>query len=683
MIIVFMRLENWRGFYGTNDLYFATEKDKNVTLVRAENGVGKTSLLAALNWCLFAILPSLNEFENPKKLLNDHARINDNENIARVDVEFLHGIKRYKASRIYNQQNNKTGEIKLVEIIDGSDIPLPSNTRADRLINSIIPREMAPHFFFYGEATSKYTGVSGAKQFGLAVKGILGATVAGMALRDLDNVFKNFNRQAADNTSGQAIALQKVITTTEERLESLDDELSKFQDEVIEAQNLVDELNKQLAGSQEIKEEQAGRIRIEAALNSKLKKLDNTELEAKGWLAKYGISLLSKEFNDDVKQLLSQEDTKKKIPGPYNEKFVNDVLLGETCICGRPIGDDSKEQNLIKSLLENASDEAVISRVITTTAALERFEERSSGAWISFDVNQENLRELNKEISDLRAQEEKISTKLRKHSTTDIAEKETARKKAKEHRADAQRGEANIDVRRVRLTTELNKAKSDQTKLVSESETAKRFVKRAQVTADLINHLQAKLTSEEDFARVSIKKKIDGIIKQFMRKNLTVQIDKDYQLKVFDENRNEASKSTGENQLLGLAFTGAIAEFAKDRQDEESDVLLSGTEAPLVVDSPFGHLDPAYRRGVADFLPKLASQVILLVSTSQASTEVMDELEGKIGAQYILVSHNKDEAGDKNAEEISVNGKIFDLTKYNQEFTGTLLEEITSYEDVE
>ena len=152
-------------------------------------------------------------------------------------------------------------------------MPLPPNTRSDRLINSIIPQEMAPHFFFYGEATSKYTGVSGAKQFGLAVKSILGATVAGMALRDLDNVFKDFNRQAADNTSSKAIEFQEAITATEESLARLDGDLARFEEEEKEAIELVDELNKQLAGSEEIKEDQADRIKIETALKSKLKKL--------------------------------------------------------------------------------------------------------------------------------------------------------------------------------------------------------------------------------------------------------------------------------------------------------------------------------------------------------------------------------------------------------------------------
>ena len=129
--------------------------------------------------------------------------------------------------------------------------------------------------------------------------------------------------------------------------------------------------------------------------------------------------------------------------------------------------------------------------------------------------------------------------------------------------------------------------------------------------------------------------------------------------------------------MLGLAFTGAIASFAKDRRQEESDILLSGTEAPLVVDSPFGHLDPLYRKGVANFLPKLASQVVLLVSTSQASQEVLDELDGKIGTQYVLTRYNQSAQGNKESEAIIINGITMDLTKYDQEFTGTKIEEVT------
>jgi DNA sulfur modification protein DndD len=161
-----------------------------------------------------------------------------------------------------------------------------------------------------------------------------------------------------------------------------------------------------------------------------------------------------------------------------------------------------------------------------------------------------------------------------------------------------------------------------------------------------------------------------------MRKPATVKLDRHYQLKLFDETGVEVAKSTGENQLLGLAFTGAIAKYAKERQDNVDDILLPGTIAPLVVDSPFGHLDPLYRRGVAEFLPNLASQVILLVSTSQASEEVMTTLADKIGQEYLLTRHNLSDGAGKQPEHIEIKGKTYDLTTYNSEIEGTRITEV-------
>ena len=161
-----------------------------------------------------------------------------------------------------------------------------------------------------------------------------------------------------------------------------------------------------------------------------------------------------------------------------------------------------------------------------------------------------------------------------------------------------------------------------------------------------------------------------------MRKAANIKLDKHYQLRLYDETGSEVAKSTGENQLLGLAFTGAIANYAKERESRADDILLPGTVAPLVVDSPFGHLDPTYRRGVAEFLPDLASQVILLVSTSQASDVVMATLEAKIGHEYVLARHNRVDAAGKQKETIAIRDHTYDLTHYGSEFDGAKIVEV-------
>ena len=670
MKIEFMRLENWRSFYGVNDLWFATESQANVTLIRAENGVGKTSLLAAVNWCFFNILPSESEFENPLQLTNEQS----NAKYTKIEVEFSHEGRMFKAARTYDQEKTRASDLKLIEIKDGVEIPLGPSVKPDRFINSVIPREMAPHFFFYGEATSKYAGETGSKQFGQAVKSILGSTVANMALRDLRKANDEYGRQAADNTSDDSIKLQKSITDCEEQILLKDEEIEEAKGEELAAQELIDQLNSELAGTDTIKADQSRRTILESQIQRAELKLQSAQTDAKKWFHKFGAPLLAEGFIKDVKGLLSQTNTKKKIPGPYNEKFVNDILNDKICICGKPISDGSPEHEHIKSLLNTASDEMMISRVISTTAAIGKLEGRSETSWEELAKNKSVFKELSEKITDDKVELEEISERLQNSKIASIAEKETALRSAKDGFRNAISKQESKSNHKNSLISQKASFGSKQELLFRESEAARRYVKRKDLSQLLINRLKKRLEDEELFARVEIKMKIDDIIQRFMRKSLTVQLDANYRLKVMNENGNEAAKSTGENQMLGLAFTGAIAAFAKERRTEESDILLSGTEAPLVVDSPFGHLDPLYRKGVAKFLPELASQVILLVSTSQASKEVLDALDERIGMQYVLARYDKAPQGSKETELLDINGSTVNLTHYGQEFTGTKIE---------
>lgn len=52
----------------SQELHFSTDSKKNITLIHAENGVGKTALLNAIKWCFFE--ETTENFRDNKKLLN-------------------------------------------------------------------------------------------------------------------------------------------------------------------------------------------------------------------------------------------------------------------------------------------------------------------------------------------------------------------------------------------------------------------------------------------------------------------------------------------------------------------------------------------------------------------------------------------------------------------------------------
>ncbi len=72
MILEEIRLKDFRCFYGESEIALSTDEARNVTIVYAENGVGKTTLLNALLWCFYGETTS--RFEKKGDILNYDAK---------------------------------------------------------------------------------------------------------------------------------------------------------------------------------------------------------------------------------------------------------------------------------------------------------------------------------------------------------------------------------------------------------------------------------------------------------------------------------------------------------------------------------------------------------------------------------------------------------------------------------
>ena len=76
MLLQKIILKNFRQFYGQQEIVFSSDTDKNVTLIHAENGVGKTTLLNAVLWCFYE--KTSEKFEDPDKIVCHQAISEDN-----------------------------------------------------------------------------------------------------------------------------------------------------------------------------------------------------------------------------------------------------------------------------------------------------------------------------------------------------------------------------------------------------------------------------------------------------------------------------------------------------------------------------------------------------------------------------------------------------------------------------
>ena len=97
----------------------------------------------------------------------------------------------------------------------------------------------------------------------------------------------------------------------------------------------------------------------------------------------------------------------------------------------------------------------------------------------------------------------------------------------------------------------------------------------------------------------------------------------------------------------------------------------------MVLDAPLGQLDPAYQESVADFLPRLAHQVILLVSGSQGGEKVLNRLAPYVAGEYLLVQHNVESRGKKSLMKRTLHGKEHDVIIFNAPRTMTTIESLS------
>ena len=95
MRIKSLKLVNFRAFHGKDhEIEFAHEDDQNLTLILAENEVGKSTILNAFLWCLYGNLTE--DTHLPEKIVHDDAR----SNRAEVEVRLIEDEQEYLFKRI-------------------------------------------------------------------------------------------------------------------------------------------------------------------------------------------------------------------------------------------------------------------------------------------------------------------------------------------------------------------------------------------------------------------------------------------------------------------------------------------------------------------------------------------------------------------------------------------------------
>lgn len=674
-----LTLQNFRQFYGRHEVEFADPSEGNVNFVFAGNGAGKTTLLNAFTWCLYGeTTPAL---ENPDQLLSKRAiseATSGSPLEGSVTTVFSHEGRQYIVRRS-REGTAGPGEGLTVENEGDLEVQIISQDGETRKANApqdaidqVLPERLYDFFFFDGERIERLTGGEAYKDVQKAVTDILGLKLLDRCQRHLGGkVEKELNARLSDVGDPD---IQKVVDKLDKRrteLEEVQADLEEAQENKSAAEKELEAVSRRLQERQETRE-----------LEEKLKSRKNRRDNLKGEISRYeenlsdllnedGFKAFCAPLLEECSEVLEESREKGEIPTDIKRQFVEDLLERGVCICGTELSRGSEHHKKVEGWLDQAGDPEVERRVHEVSAQLKSYQQARSSFFEKLKRLQKRKKEARDELHEVKEKIKEIDKKIEDKGGEDIDKLVSKRKRLKGERDSASQKIHRKEARKEDLQSEIKSLENERDSKEQDKKEAERVRRQLSIVSEAKNFF----ASLEEFQKDQIRRRLDDRIEDVYRtisfKDYWPELTENFELvlksgpgRLDEEGVWSVSKSTGENQVLGLSFIGAIVDYAKEMKGasgvgDPTTMGFTGGSYPIVMDSPFGNLDDNYREAVAEGLPDLAEQLVIFVTKSQGAGPVLQSLIDEIGALWVLDYTTTKEEVDE--ETVEIEGREYPL----------------------
>jgi len=680
MIFERLVLENFRQFKGRQELVFSDLRERNVTIVHAENGFGKTTLLKALLWGLYGRDGLMgtdgkpDDFEKPDRIIHEglaHQAKDPNALAATVQLTFKHDTDRYILTRqltlAQQKLNPKQTTLSLEVMRDGQTIALD---RPQQRIEAIVPDGIRRFLFFNGERINYLAMEENSSQVTEAIQQMLGLKLLRTTIDDLrhQNVRGKLRSEQKDATSEEKRELIERFSDLESQVNELEESRRQALANLKAIGAEIETVDNKLSTNREAQELQAKRIRLTNEKYELVTRRDEAEIRLQKLISEDGYTLFTSGLINRGREIVGQLRSEGKIPARVLNTFLQELLESGNCICKRALAEGTPERAAVESLLTIAGDQDFNNAVGALDHAMGLIEGVSGQTEEQLRLLNAERLELIREIRNRDEELEEIHQILGGKKDEEVQHLEEKRKELQLNR-DAQNAELGRIGGKIENATEEIKSIEGQIRQIEDKEeAAARAQRRVDAVEDCVKILEDILAAEIRDLRPLLNDEIDSHFRKIMTKDYWAELTENYTLRIrkrvagSEESSApveiDAALSTGERTVTSLVFIASLVALAKKRSEIPTILKdLAGSAYPVAIDSPFGSLS-IFRRGVAQYIPELAPQVLLLVSPEQYNGQVETALNesGRVGKRYYL-TYQGSTMPDRANPELVVNGQ--------------------------
>jgi DNA sulfur modification protein DndD len=621
-----LRVEGFGPYADPADLEFPAQ---GVTVIYGDNMRGKTSLMNAIRFAFFGEVRGRGE--RTRGILSAC-----NRDLAAqgtygfsVDLSVTYEGQNYDVAREAQpkvaQPTLDTDFTSTEQLRRGGTVLGPAERHT--LLGAMLPKGVARFFLFDGELLDQYAELLAASDEGRkiseAIEQILGVPILRNARDHLDLLKAKASRAKAaeasrhQKTHALGVAHRAATDILQAHIEERDRERQKLDELHAEREEIETELRRQEIYAVAVERLDKARRDLQTA--------EEAEATQRALLKVAMAEAWRTVLDQTVDQ--AEREARDAVAGALEALKISlrarAIQTGHCDTCDRDVPDETRAR-LRATVPGDTADDGAAMAALARSAALGEFERKDVRGEVRLIWHA--MREAVRAQATARgAETDAIQTldgrnpdELRRRNTTltEIGAKIEASETAiRGHEAKIVEQQDAID----RLSKQIAKAGTPE--LASFEQREQVLTRAHTVFKDAVEHYKAELRGRVEATATKLFLEMTTEKQDYAG----LAINEHYGLKIIHtDGREEDSRSAGAEQIVALALMGAL----------QANAPLRG---PIVMDTPFGRLDPGHTRNVVTTLPGMAGQVILFVQEGEISREEVREiLGGHLKKEYQL-----------------------------------------------
>lgn len=679
MVIKKIEIENFRIYYGKNEIELRNSEGKNIFIISGKNGYGKTTFLMSLVWCLYGRqMDKVDELYQkeidsqgsyPRYIANSLNRQARNEGIESfaVSITITDAIipeLTCNEITIRREYSMRSRDEKLTILIDGFQNQLIADLKTEKFDGEeifvrdfLLPIEIAKFFFFDAEKIVTLAEINTAEQrrrLSLAYSEILGIKKYEDLKREYEEARLRLMAESAspkdkmtfNNLKTEVENAKVIIQGNEELISDLKETKSALKFDIDELQsklirigasisvedlaelkkeeeklnNTMKELQKELEQSYEI-------VPFAIAGGKFLEVVQQVEAEVRVRASQYKYDDIEAKTDLIIDDLLNeQKEFKGRLQHDVQEFYFNAIKKLVKKHLFAEVPDISTDFRILHDYTDSRRDELNTLLQNLKLSFREKFKRLTNG----YQQVKADLVIANRRIADAEAIADDAVVRA------DRERKAQLERKLEENDGRIRELEIEIGIKR----NEISQKERQISELTKKFEVSAKNQEKDELSDEVINGLRDYVAKFKERKKKSLENQIlRGLQTLMHKKGFVDKVDvkilgEDIEIDLLNKRKEVIRKdglSKGEQQMYATALLRGLV--------EESEI-----EFPVFIDSPMQKFDEEHAQNIIKyFYPNISEQVIIFPLINKELTQrEYAMLSDKVAGAYFIVNRSPD-----------------------------------------